>query len=192
MRGKMLCDLANKSIQQLYKVDPSSWLTKMAVRREGSLPLSVVVGWYDELDPLEKNEATALSTSGRISEQDGAQHYLWELTEVWSEPWFLAEPLVHLDIGNLPGPRVQDDAIKEMGNRPRQWAERFLQDKHISGKGRAAHKLQGLCGALEEAFLFRSTRIWDSGVLGSTGPGSDARHQEGRDSHGADRVHGVR
>ena len=32
----------------------------------------------------------------------------------------------------------------------------------------------------------RSARSWDSGVPGSTGLGSDAKHQEGRGSHSTD------
>ena len=44
---------------------------------------------------------------------------------------------------------VQDEAIKEMGDSPRQWMERL--HKQISGKHRAAHGLQWLSGVHEEA-----------------------------------------
>ena len=40
----------------------------------------------------------------RISDQDRAQCYWWELTEAPNEPWSLVEP----HIGNLRGPTVQD------------------------------------------------------------------------------------
>ena len=41
-----------------------------------------------------------------------AQHSWWEVAEVWSKPWLLAEPLVDLNIGSLPGTRVRDEVIK--------------------------------------------------------------------------------
>ena len=52
------------------------------------------------------------------------------------------------------GITVQDEAIEEMGDSPRQWLERFLRDKHISGKDRAPLVLRCLRGVLEEASCF--------------------------------------
>ena len=113
----------------------------MAARREESLRPSVVVGWCDESDSFGEemgHERLRVWPAGRISEQDGAHRYWWELPEFWKKPWLLAEPLVDLNTGSFSGPKVQDEVIKELGNRPQQWAERILRSKHISGKNRSS------------------------------------------------------
>ena len=102
-------------------------------QKRGVALLSVVVGWYDELGTGTVtrvsytgeevgHERLLLWPSGRISEQDGARCCWWELTEVRNAPWLLAEPLVDLEIGNLPGP---DEASEEVGSCPRQWSVSF-------------------------------------------------------------------
>ena len=82
-----------------------------------------------------------------------------------TSPWLLAEPLVDLNTTSVLLPSVQDEVIKELGNRRRhQW------------------KRQGFCARGEVGFLGLGTL---AGPVG-TGLGSDAQHQEGRDSHGTD------
>ena len=45
-------------------------------------------------------------------------------------------------------------AMEKLGGSPRQELERFLRDKHISGKAKAARELRCLCDVLEEAACF--------------------------------------
>ena len=45
------------------------------------------------------------------------------MSEVWSKPCLLAEPLVALNIGSLPETRVRDEVTKEMDDKPRHWLE---------------------------------------------------------------------
>ena len=72
------------------------------------------------------------------------------------KPWLLAEPLVDLNIGSLPGPRLQDEVIKELGHRPRRLVERILRGRHTSGKYRGS--------VLEKAFGFVQVVTLDGSV----------------------------
>ena len=95
----------------------------MAVRREVWSPPSVVVEWCDELDSLGEemsHEWLSLWPSGLTSEREGPQHSWWEVSEVRSKPWLLAEPLVDLN------------TIKEMDDKRLQWMEPLLQGRHSS------------------------------------------------------------
>ena len=66
-------------------------------------------GWYDELG------VGMMDRVSHIGEAMGhARLLLWPLGASQNEPWLLAKPLVDLDIGNLLGPRVLDEAIDKM------------------------------------------------------------------------------
>ena len=49
--------------------------------------------------------------------------------------------------------------MEKFGGTPRQWLGRFLRDKHISSKDRAAHELRYLCDVVEEAACFDQVNL---------------------------------
>ena len=125
----------------------------MAVRKEVPPSLSVVVGWCDEWESTDEemgHERLLLWLSGRISGQDGAHCYWWELTAVCNKPWLFAEPLVDLDIGSLLGPRVQDEARNGRQPATMEGNVSFGANTSVVRARLLIGKLRCLCGVLEE------------------------------------------